>query len=183
MPWFHVQWSSFASWLPGDPRGFRNHQHRVHSSGDYKHPPPEGEHALLHHYATQVQRGAPVWLDAPARALAGAAILDKAEREGVLIVALAVNATHVHVLLRTESDRLPDQLAGLKRHSSHALRPRKPEGEGRVWAARWHVTPVRNREHQVNTYRYILDHGCREQAWTWGCKPEDRAAWVPRGGA
>src|SRR5262249_17500638 len=44
--WRHVIISTLNSWLPGDPRGFRAVNHKIHSSGDYKNPPP-GEHAGL----------------------------------------------------------------------------------------------------------------------------------------
>ncbi|HEX3314753.1 MAG TPA: hypothetical protein VHR72_07680 [Gemmataceae bacterium] len=30
--------STYGSWLPGNPRGFRSRKHRIHSSGDYKNP-------------------------------------------------------------------------------------------------------------------------------------------------
>ncbi len=35
----HVMFSTRGHWLPVDPRGFRNRDHRIHSSGDYTHPP------------------------------------------------------------------------------------------------------------------------------------------------
>ncbi len=46
--WWHNILSTHGSWLPGNPRGFRSRNHRIHSSGDYKNPPPLGEHAGLH---------------------------------------------------------------------------------------------------------------------------------------
>jgi hypothetical protein len=49
--WVAVIVSTHGTWLPGDPRGFRDHDHRIHSSGDSKRPPPSGEHAGLHRYA------------------------------------------------------------------------------------------------------------------------------------
>ena len=45
--WYHVQFSTFGTWLRGDERGFRDHDHRLHSSGDYRNPPPPGEHEGL----------------------------------------------------------------------------------------------------------------------------------------
>jgi hypothetical protein len=48
MRWRHCVIGTHNSWLPGDPRGFRAIDHKIHSSGDYKNPPPEGEHSGLH---------------------------------------------------------------------------------------------------------------------------------------
>ena len=50
MMWRHVIISTRRSWLHGDGRGFRSRGHRIHSSGDYKDPPPEGEHSGLLEY-------------------------------------------------------------------------------------------------------------------------------------
>jgi hypothetical protein len=45
MAWRHLVIFTHNSWLPGDPRGFRSQNHKILSSGDYKNPPPPGEHA------------------------------------------------------------------------------------------------------------------------------------------
>ena len=50
MLWRHVTLNTKNSWLPGDERGFRNRDHRIHSTGDYKTPPPKQEHAGLRRY-------------------------------------------------------------------------------------------------------------------------------------
>jgi len=59
--WYHIILNTRGTWLPGDPRGFRSQSHKIHSSGDYKHPPPKGEHAGLHHYSKMIS-GPPVSL-------------------------------------------------------------------------------------------------------------------------
>jgi hypothetical protein len=45
--WRHVIVNTRCSWLHGDLRGFRNRKHRIHSSGDYRNPPPPEEHRVL----------------------------------------------------------------------------------------------------------------------------------------
>lgn len=42
--WYHIMGSTFGTWLPGDPKGFRTRHHREHVEGDYKNPPPKGTH-------------------------------------------------------------------------------------------------------------------------------------------
>jgi hypothetical protein len=51
--WYHVTINTYGTWLPGDPRGFHSRGHRVHSSGDYREPPPEREHAGLHRWSKE----------------------------------------------------------------------------------------------------------------------------------
>src|SRR5947207_10093448 len=45
--WIHVVVGTYRSWDFGDERGFRSRKHRIHSSGDYKNPPPKREHEGL----------------------------------------------------------------------------------------------------------------------------------------
>jgi len=54
--WFHITFSTYGAWLPGDPRGFRAWKHKRHSSGDYTNRPPRGEHAGLHAAAQMAMR-------------------------------------------------------------------------------------------------------------------------------
>ncbi len=58
--WFHITFSTYGTWLPGDPRGFRAWKHKLHSSGDYKSRPPQGEHAALQRYARDAIKNEPV---------------------------------------------------------------------------------------------------------------------------
>jgi hypothetical protein len=38
--------------------------------------------------------------------------------------------------------------------------------DGKLWAVRSKIIPIKDRQHQLNTYRYILDH-INESAWVW----------------
>jgi hypothetical protein len=78
--WFHVTCTARHSWLPGDPRGFRSRNHRKHSTGDHKRPPPTGEHAGLHR-AVAAQAGAPVQFAVDVRSAIGRAMLDKIQEQ------------------------------------------------------------------------------------------------------
>ena len=58
--WYHLILSTYGSWLPGDPRGFRTRHHRFHVEGDYKDPPPPGRYEKMHKQSQHSLRFAPV---------------------------------------------------------------------------------------------------------------------------
>lgn len=163
LKWFHIQWGTYGSWLPGDPRGFRNRDHRIHSSGDYKNPPPKGEHAELHRYAKKVQREDAVVLAHELRAMAGQAIVEKAIDVPIPMLALAVCAKHVHALLKLDPSSVGMDVGKLKRHSSHAIRVHL---KGTVWSARKHEVAVTSMTQLRTCVRYIERHR-EEGAFVW----------------
>jgi hypothetical protein len=65
--------------------------------------------------------------------------------------------------------RLP--LGHAKLHAYHVVR--EQGWTGKLWAKRCKVVRIRDREHQQNVYRYILDHR-REGAWVWSELEERR---------
>jgi len=162
--WHHIQWSTFGAWLPGDPRGFRNHQHRIHSQGNYKAPPPSGEHRGLLEYSKRVMHKPAVTLDPKTRSLARDAIIKISGAKMIHLRCCAVSSNHVHALLRIDPEHLTVAIGALKRSSSHAIRDRFP---GRVWGGRKNIESVRDQEYSANVERYILAHHRKENASTW----------------
>ena len=176
MPWFHVQWGTYGSWLPGDPRGFRNRDHRIHSSGDYRHPPPKGEHAGLRFYALEQLKKPVVVLPTPLRARVRDAVVSKSIESQVRLAALSVSRVHAHALMKTERHTLGQDIGKLKRSSSHAIRDAIP---GVVWAAKYHQDPVTNLNYFWTVFNYILEHESKEGAsiWHWDgpCGPDEQS--------
>ena len=171
MQWWHIIITTWNSWLPGDKRGFRSRAHKVHSSGDYKKPPPIEEHAGLRNYH-QHKSGEPVVIPADSRETVGRAILAKLNKGKDRVVALSVSATHAHILVKL-SNSLEEARAIIgqcKASSSHAIRMELP---GRVWAFRGSFNRIKDRQHQLNAYRYILK---QKDAWTWDFTKEEKEA-------
>jgi REP element-mobilizing transposase RayT len=170
--WFHVGWSTFGTWLPGDPRGFRNDQHRIHSSNQYHAIRVPGEHAGLHRYARSIMHRDPVHLDPIARERMCATLREHAAALGLDPLAIAVSTTHVHLLARLDPEKLNAEVGALKRRSSHAVRDILP---GRIWATRCHPLQIRDREHQQSVFRYIVHHSRKEGASVWTFKDSSQA--------
>lgn len=169
--WRHVTVSTYGSWLPGDPRGWRSKKHKKHSGGDYKSPPPRGEHAGLHNYSKGLS-GKSVVISRQMRPVVGRKILHKLIKLSHRILALSVAGMHVHMLVEPPSDlKAARKEIGLcKSASSHAIRKELP---GRVWATDGDFEPVDGPQHERRVYRYILN---QTGAWIWCYRdpvPED----------
>jgi hypothetical protein len=162
--WRHVIINTRCTWHHGDQRGFRSRGHRIHSSGDYKNPPPRGEHAGLYRYRTE-RAGPEVHLPFELRPVIGRAIAEFFRTSPHRLLTVAVGKVHVHALIELP-DRLPTikQVVGdAKRHSSRIVKNELP---GSIWAAGGTFKPVDNPAHQRAARDYILyDQG--PDAWTW----------------
>jgi hypothetical protein len=167
MQWCHVIISTHNSWLPGDPRGFRAKDHKIHSSGDYKSPPPIGEHAGLHVYSKRIS-GDAVVIPALLRPTVGGEILAKLRKLRYRCLALSVAVTHAHIQVELPDDlpKIRHLIGQCKAAASHAIRDRLP---GRVWARDGAYIPIDDPEHQRNVFNYILS---QEDAWIWSYKDE-----------
>ena len=168
--WYHATFGTHNSWLPGDPRGFRNKQHRIHSSGDHRNPPPKGEHAGLHAHAKSIS-GDTVMLCPSQREVAGLALQQTMEKHGHKLLIIAVGGMHVHMLVE-----LPNELRKAKNAIGYAKMAAsmrlKDDLPSKVWARGGNNKPIRDEEHHRNTFKYILDHRT-EGAWVWTFRDEE----------
>ena len=158
---------TYASWLPGDRRGFRNRGHRIHSSGDYKHPPPEQEHEGLRQYNEGVAGNA-VELPWDAR-LALADALARLLREAQYpVLVVSVSRFHAHFLaqLPVNLDDYKRLVGWLKVTSSRSVKDVLP---GRVWARGDKHVLVRTEDQKADTFAYLLERqGPGARAWSVG---------------
>ncbi len=162
--WWHLVLHTLGSWLHGDPRGFRSRDHRVHCSGDYKNPPPNGEHAGLHDFHRR--RSRKVMLPAELLEVVGCALLDKCRQTGTPVRVVSAGPTHAHLLVEGPYDYAAAErfMGRLKQHASHAIRHRVP---GNVWARGGKPIDVRTIGHFNELLGYIPEHAETEGAWVW----------------
>jgi REP element-mobilizing transposase RayT len=163
--WLHITSHTYGAWLHGSPKGYRTRHHREHIEGDYKNPPPKGEYDDNLKRSKQLLKQEPVKLANKWRKLFGQSVLDKMNELGAEVICIAMGATHVHLLAKMPPGKTPRQWVG--RAKKHANFTGKDEGwTGKLWAVRCKVTPINDRDHQVNTFRYIVKH-LGEGAWVW----------------
>ena len=163
--WFHCTTHTYGAWLYGDPRGFRTRHHREHVEGDYKNPPPAGAYDTQYAQSKRLLKQPPVVLSADWRAIVGDALVEMLRRLEAQLLCLSCSGQHVHLLAKMPGGPVPREWVG--RAKKHAAFIAKENGwQGKLWAVRSKVTPVRDRKHQWNAFQYILDHA-QEGAWVW----------------
>jgi hypothetical protein len=171
MLWRHVIINTRGTWLHGDPRGFRSRGHRIHSSGDYRHRPPHGEHAGLHAYHVVGARDE-VRIGQALRKTVGQALLSSLLGRHYRVLAVAVGKVHAHLLVELpESPRTVRAVVGdAKRVSSRAVKKHLP---GSVWSAGGTFKIVNNDSHLRRAHDYILyEQG--SESWTWSFRDGSR---------
>lgn len=162
--WFHVTFSTYGAWLPGDPRGFRTWKHRKHVEGDYKSPPPPGAFEHQMRRSRRLMKRDMVRLRPVQRRVAGQAMFDMLRAQGAMIVSIAVSAVHVHVVARLPDCETREYIGRAKKHAAHCLRAAGLQGG--AWAKRCRTLPIKDRAHQINAVNYVMDHRA-EGAWAW----------------
>ena len=179
--WYHCMSNTYGTWLPGDPRGFRTRKHREHIEGDYKCPPPKGKYENQHDRAKRLLKRDPVILIPRARPIVVDAIRHAMiEVHQIELLAIAVSAMHLHLLARFAPRQKPtDSIRGLratdpvryfvgiaKKESAKRLVESGFAERGGVWAKRGKIVAIKDRQHQVHAFQYILDH-VDEDAAVW----------------
>ena len=169
--WFHITSHTYGAWLQGDPRGFRTRHHREHVIGDYKNPPPP----VLYDRKLALNRAQlkqePVWLEPRWWPVIGGAVKDKLIELGTQLLAVSLGATHLHVLGKMPAGHVPRQWVGRAKVYSN-FKAKESGYTGKLWAVRCKATPIKDRQHQINCFYYILNH-IREGAWVWDSRNPD----------
>jgi REP element-mobilizing transposase RayT len=151
--WRHIICNTHCTWLPGDPRGFRNREHRIHSSGDYKNPPPTGEHAGLYTHNLN-HSGKRILIPDTLRQRIAEAFANHLRSQGCPVSIASASETHVHALTLLPLDRRQTKriIGDAKRVASRSVKAEMP---GRIWSEGGTYKPVRNAGHYQAAYEYI----------------------------
>ncbi len=153
--WRHVIVNTRCSWLHGSPRGFRSRDHRIHSSGDYKNPPPEGEHAGLHRWHLARSQGA-VHFELTIRVRVVLTFVLKLRELGHRVIAIACGADHLHTVVELpgDYDLSRREIGKCKQKASHTVRDALP---GSVWSEGGSFDAVNGRDHLWALYGYVRE--------------------------
>lgn len=165
--WYHIIFNTLGSWLPGDPRGFRNRKHRIHSSGDYKHSPPKGEHAGLFKCNQNRSRKC-VEIPKLRREVISNALQEFFARRQIRVIAISVSDHHVHIQAQLDwgYPEVKKLVGKCKTIASLAVREQMP---GSIWSRGCDINPIKDRSYQRNVFNYIAQ-GQEKDAWVWDFK-------------
>jgi hypothetical protein len=167
--WFHLILSTYGSWLPGDPRGFRTWHHQEHVDGNYKIPPPAGKYELRHACNQRKLKQEPVVFSPRWRELIGRALVGRLQLLGGFVLCAAVSEQHAHLLAKLPPGDAREPCGLAKKHAFFEARDRG--WTGLMWEVRPSIKRVRTRKYQLNVYHYILEHE-GEGAWVWKWEPQ-----------
>jgi len=168
LAWYHAQLWCYGQWLPGDRRGFRSRDHKLHSSGDYKHRPAEGEHSRLYRYTRPRLSQAPVTLSEPQRPVIGELARRWFEIKSYRLIAIAVGGVHTHLLAELPTGEEDATIGKLKRYCSAQGSKVDPSIPSKLFAEGGEPIPMRHPQHMSEVYPYIIDKHAAEGAWVWG---------------
>ncbi len=168
--WYHCTVSTYGTWLPGDPRGWRERNHHEHVEGDYKNPPKPTKFARgrLQH-SKRIMRGEPYHFQPQHREHVGKLLLENFARQKVSVAALAVCKSNVHILLRKPDGLVKKSLGMAKRHVTFEFSPPvndQTRERQRIWEGEGGAKPIHDLQHGKVAVQYILDH-IAEGAWVW----------------
>jgi REP element-mobilizing transposase RayT len=175
--WRHVIVSTHRSWLHGSDRGFRSRGHRIHSSGDYKNPPPVEEHEGLREFQLQNVKGRRVEIPHELRAEVAHVIALKLTQLECPVLVVSVGKKHAHALTEMPGDlsELRKIIGKCKTARSSRMRKARP---GTVWGEGGKYKLVPNAARREIVYDYIAHRQERgAKVWTHAQGPPP----VPKG--
>jgi REP element-mobilizing transposase RayT len=164
--WWHIQVGTYCSWLPGDKRGFRSHDHGVHSSGDYKKPPPEDEHAGLWKFHKN-RHPEPRVIDRAYRLRVATTIAETLLASDIVILVVAVSDKHAHLVAQLPTDlKQFNRLLGRAKAKSSAVVPKSGWTSPTLWAHDDNHKMLRDRAYQLNAFAYVRNNqGPKAAIW------------------
>jgi hypothetical protein len=162
-PWL-VTWTTYGSWLPGDPRGFRTFRAKEYV------PPParyarDGEPTYdpsdyADRYAkAKEQVPHAVTLTREEQNAALQAIVDELTCLHIPTDIVAVNTDHVHLIARFGSHSIRPTVGRLKSGATRAIP--NPGDRKRIWTKNCHMESLNSDEDLHNAVAYVRCH--REQ--------------------
>ncbi len=163
--WRHVIISTRRSWLHGDQRGFRDRDHRLHSTGDYENPPSEEEHADTRDYFKKRSKGTAIKIPFRLRSEMGKALLRSAVEEDYRVLTIAVSQKHAHLLVELPQDRKEAKKV-IGRWKTARTKKLRKKFTGSIWGEGSKYKPVRTSKYHRRVFKYVSEEQ-GPRAWSW----------------
>jgi len=145
---YHLTWTCYGQWLPGDVRGYVDRDHRTPGTA-YPDADPQAYNA-----AAGVMKESACWLQVPERRLATEGIREACMRQKWPLVAVNVQPDHVHVLARVDTVGGRHAIRVMKSFATRRLRRTVP-GRRRWWTKGGKVETVLTEWRLAEVARYV----------------------------
>jgi hypothetical protein len=171
--WWLITWTTYGSWLPGDPRGFRTRDAKEYV------PPPRryagrGEVAYdksqyaYRHDEAMARSDESVMLTAEQQRLVRDAVVAEIDAIPIVSAIASFGATHVHWLARFDHQSIRPTVGRIKSASTRALNTAGFDGK-RPWSKNCHMQSKPTEREFHGAFRYIqrhVDESCLIHIWS-----------------
>ncbi len=141
-----ITWTTYGTWLPGEPRGYGTHGAKQTFRGDDQ---------QLHQWAEDHLAGESIRLDTKGLKMVADVLRGLFAADQRLIVA-AVTPVHCHLVADIPRDDLSRLMNIVKGKSSHALG--SIGLKGRTWSRRYHAQLLCDGDSVDNAIAYVRSH-------------------------
>ncbi len=107
-----------------------------------------------------------VLLPSRVRSIVCVELVESLQRHSIEVIAATVTSRHFHILARIPNRKARHSVGIAKKDSSRKMSDLRLVAPGGLWGKRSKAEPIKDREHQINTVWYILDH-CDEGGAIW----------------
>ncbi|MCC7475600.1 MAG: hypothetical protein IT425_09405 [Pirellulales bacterium] len=176
--WWLVSWTTYGTWLPGDPRGFCTWRKREYVPPPKRYAQPgeatyQAAEYVSTHTLAKAMCGEPVYLTPAQMQMALSAIVEEIAALPVTPVIIALGSWHVHWLCNFGTLKIRPTIGRVKAAATRVLNEHGFQGK-RPWTKGCNMRSKPTREACRAAYRYVRDH--RDQGslvYEWPIDPND----------
>lgn len=157
-----VTWTTYGTWLPGDPHGFRTWRGKVYVPPPARYANQDAPAYDASRYADRYQAAVdaierPILLSTSQRRVVLDALLDDLGTIGIMPSILAVDDRHVHLLARFGKYLIRPTVGRLKSIATRRLRDSGFTGK-RVWGKGCHMRSLADERAYETALEYVRKH-------------------------
>jgi len=162
--WWLVTWTTYGTWLPGDPRGFRTWRGSEYVPPPKRYAAPDEATYRARDYSARYEAAQRVTDDAVLLSstqcqVACDACVTDIDELGIVASVIAVGPVHTHLLARFGSHRIRPTVGRLKSMMTRAIKEHDPRFQPkRTWSKGCHPRSCVDECDYRTKFRYVERH-------------------------
>ena len=161
--WWLITWTTYGTWLPGDPRGFQTWR------GETYIPPPSRyakpgertyqpeEYKIDHEIAKRSMVEDPVHLTIAERRIAVDAVVSEVAKMPIIPAVLAIGSEHSHLLAKFRALKIRPAVGALKAAATRELHENGMTSE-HIWTQGCHMNSKGSPQEFRGAFEYVRRH-------------------------